>query len=214
MKEEKRKKGKKRILLYYLILAVCILVIAAVTVTVVLAVNSRNNGLRIDNSIEDPDDNPGGNKDPENPDDPGVDTSTRTQFIFPVATVDVLQDMDFWHNETIDTYYRHRGIDFAGDVGDKVFAAIDGTVASVFYNNRLYGNYVTIMHDNGIFTIYKFIDPNTNLVPGMQVNRGDVIGTIAAATGNERNEGSHLHFEVEKFGKPVDPATYLDIENK
>ena len=47
--------------------------------------------------------------------------------------------------------------------------------------------------------------------------QGDVIGTVSAAAdvmGKEYNEGSHLHFEVRKDDKSVDPATYLDLDEK
>lgn len=204
MKEEKKKPTKKRLLLYYLILAVCILVIAAVTVTVVLAVTGRKDDVRIDNSLVTPD--------PDDGDD--QDVSTRTEFIFPVKEVNLSQEMDFWHNATIDVYHRHGGVDFRGNVGDEVFAAVDGLVTEVVTNSRLNGGYVTIAHDGGLFTTYKFISPAENLKEGQSVNRGQVIGTIAQPSGEEKEEGAHLHFEVKEYDTLVNPTAYLKADEK
>ena len=52
---------------------------------------------------------------------------------------------------------------------------------------------------------------------GDTVEQGEVIGTVSAAAdamGNEFNEGAHLHFEVLENEKQIDPATYLDYEEK
>ena len=49
------------------------------------------------------------------------------------------------------------------------------------------------------------------------MEQGEVIGTVSAAAdamGNEFNEGAHLHFEVLENEKQIDPATYLDYEEK
>ena len=49
---------------------------------------------------------------------------------------------------------------------------------------------------------------------GDKVEKGEVIATVAEATGNEYKDGAHLHFEVRKDGKTVDPAEYLTMEEK
>lgn len=204
MKEEKKKPTKKRLLLYYLILAVCILIIAAVTVTVVLAVTGRQDNFVIDNTLDVPP--------AENGDD--KDVSTRTEFIFPVKDVNVSQEMDFWHNATLDVYHRHGGVDFKGEIGDEVFAAVDGLITEVVTTSRLSGGYITIAHDNGLFTTYKFIVPDENLKQGQSVSRGQVIGTISEACGEENADGAHLHFEVHEYDKLVNPTAYLKAEEK
>ena len=211
MKEQKRKPAKKRILLYYLILAVCILVIAAVTVTVVLAVTGRNDGIRIDNTLDDPNQ---GN--PSNPDDDGPekDTSSRTEFISPVKDVEVSQGKGPWQNKMNGIVRLHAGVDFAGEVGTEVYAAVDGRIKEISLKSKLDGNYIVIEHDNGIVTTYKFIDPVEKLKEGDTVSRGQVIGTISAETGDEHEEGPHLHFEVRENGKLIDPADKLNASEK
>lgn len=222
--KEKTKPTKKKILTYYLILAACLLVIAAVTVGVVFAVKN--------NSVTPPSINGGGNTDnpdnpdkpdnpdnPDNPDKPGnpdddKPTNSQYEFIVPVKDVNLTKAYVFGYDKTLDKYCHHEGMDFSCEAGSEVMAAVDGTVKSVATDDRLYGGVVTIEHANGIVTVYKFIDPNENLKEGTKVNRGDVIGKVAKATGSENADGDHLHFEVMKNNELTDPDEYLDIISK
>lgn len=221
---EENKKSKKKILTYYLILGVCILVIAAITVGVVFAVNNANRDLTLDNpdnSQTNNGDNNGGNG--NTPVNPGDNTGDKNDdkpvdstyvFIAPVDTVDVLNGYTFYHNKTLNCYHFHTGIDFAGEEGANVLSCLDGTVESITAGDLLDGNVITLAHENGIKTVYMFIDTKENLKVGDKVARGDVIGTIAKANGSEYKEGAHLHFEVLKGGEAVDPELYLDIDEK
>jgi len=67
---------------------------------------------------------------------------------------------------------------------------------------------------NGVKTVYKFIDPAETLKKGDKVNRGQVIGTVAAPTGIENKDGAHLHFEIYKDGKLAELEDYLDVNEK
>lgn len=213
---EENKKSKKKVLTYYLILAACILVIAAITVGIVFAVRGNRQPV-ID--VEDPGkvdkpDNPG-KDDPQPPvDDKPIDTSTKYEFIVPMASVDVLNDYTFYHNVTLNNWHFHTGLDFAGEEGTNVLACLDGTVESIVLDDILDGNVITLSHENGIKTVYKFIDIDENLKVGDSVSRGDVIGKISKPNGSEYKDGAHLHFEILKGGESVDPEEYLDIEAK
>lgn len=231
--KEKTKPTKKRILFYYLILAACLLVIAAVTVTIVFVVKNNASNLTIDGGLtDDPDDGNGEDDDPViNPDDQtgqnngedesggnenggndSSETSSATEFISPVAAVDLTQKQDLWYNATLKRYYLHNGVDFAADVGTEVLAVLDGTVTEIYTDDQLYGGIITIAHDNDIVTVYKFIDPVETLSVGDTVQRGEVIATVAAATGIEHEDGAHLHFEVYQSGTLQDPEDYLGTE--
>lgn len=217
MKQEKKKPGKKRLLLYYLVLAVCILIIAAVTVTVVLAVTGKKDDLvmdppSIDNSVN-TGNSGGGEQQPQEPDAPTVDNSSRTEFIFPVENVNVSQTMSFWEDVTLTRYLKHKGMDFAGSAGDKVMSVLDGRVVDIS-TSKTFGTTIRLSHDNGIFTVYKYIDAAEGLEVGQEVSRGQIIGAMAADAGNEREEGPHLHFEVYKGGELADPAEYIEINQK
>lgn len=221
MKEQEKKHNKKKILLTYLILAVCLLVIAAITVTIVFTVNRGSDNLTIDNPQQTPDDgnddgnSPAINPDDGNDDDDDAQTSTDATFVLPVKTATVTNSHAVFHYDlTLDCYYEHQGMDFEGAAGDEVYAVLDGTVETIVLNDVFYGSYITLSHDNGITTTYKFIDVNENLKVGDSVKRGSVIGTIASACGAEYKQGEHLHFELYKNGKLDDPTDYLDISEK
>ena len=95
-------------------------------------------------------------------------------------------------------------------------AAYAGTVESVT-EDILEGGKVVLSHGDGLYTVYASIDAAAGLRVGDSVTRGEVIGTVSAAAdamGNEYNEGAHLHFEVLEGEKQIDPATYLDYEEK
>ncbi|MGN0813883.1 MAG: peptidoglycan DD-metalloendopeptidase family protein [Candidatus Coproplasma sp.] len=232
MSEEK--KTKKKIWTYYLILGACILVIAAITVTVIFAVNNARNSITLDkgDNVTDTDNSggsgDGGAADSDNSGDgngettggngdsdgDSSDVSTTYEFIAPVSSVDLINGYTFYHNKTLDCYHFHTGLDLAGEAGTPVLACLDGTVESITTGDLLDGNVITLSHANGVKTSYYFVDVKETLKVGDSVSQGDVIGTIAEATGSEYKEGSHLHFEVYVNGELADPEEYLDVAAK
>ncbi|MDE7438907.1 MAG: M23 family metallopeptidase [Clostridia bacterium] len=210
------KKGKKKVLLYYLILAACLLIIAAVTVTVVLTVGRNTAPVSDGQQSEEPNKDPDDGKEPVDPDD-GKDKPTNTddgKYRLPMDKSNVTCGYEFAHDITLNRYLVHQGMDFDGKAGDKVYAALDGTVAKVVRDDLLNENYVTITHKDGMTSTYLYIDAKEGLKAGDTVKKGDVIGTIAVAGGMEMDQGEHLHFEMRTNGKTVDPDTYLDIVEK
>lgn len=207
--EKENKKSKKKVLLYYLVLAICLILIAAVTLTVVFTLRGKNK------LTADVDQNqPGTELDPPDEGDGDQTVNTATDFILPVENSTVSVAYEFYENRTVKQYRVHLGMDFAGEVGDSVFAVLDGKVLSIVPSHILDGGTVVLEHANGFTTTYKFIDCNENLKVGDEVSRGDLLGTIAEATGSEKYQGAHLHFELQQNGKSVDPAEHLDIAEK
>ena len=207
MNEQQPKPKNKKQLTYYLILGACILVIAAVALAVTLSLTLRKDDIQLDNDQTQNDDDDGG-------DDDATDTSGDNTFGMPVTAANALNEYGFYHNTTLDKYYLHAGIDFAGEVGDKVFAALDGTVESIVTDARLMGTTITLSHANGLKTTYTFVDALEGLETGDVFEKGDVIATVAEPMGQEYKDGAHLHFEVFLNGSVVDPGEYLDIDGK
>lgn len=215
MQQDAPAKAKKKSL-YYIIIAACALVLAAaITFTVVMVTQDSSVSLE---KPEDPDDGkvpetPDGDDDDDDDDD--EPTSGEMVFSLPVENGTVATTFSFWYNQTLNRYNLHQGIDFQAEAGTNVTAAYDGTVSSIT-DTLLEGGCVIIDHGNGLQTVYASIDA-AQLKVGDSVSKGDVIGTVSAAAdvmGNEYNEGSHLHFEVRENGKAVDPASYLDLDEK
>ncbi|MEC0227483.1 M23 family metallopeptidase [Paenibacillus alba] len=103
----------------------------------------------------------------------------------------------------------HTGFDLDGEMNDNVYATADGKVIEASFDND-HGNHLIIDHTRGIQTEYMHL--NKMLVKrGESVTKGQKIGLIGT-TG--RSTGSHLHYEVQKNGKPIDPAPYLITDRK
>lgn len=98
----------------------------------------------------------------------------------------------------------HSGIDISGSAGSEVLAADSGTVAVATYSSS-YGNYVTIYHSNGDYTLYAHMS-SLAVTAGQNVTQGDVIGYVGS-TGWAN--GPHLHFEIRVNGSTVDPLSYF-----
>ncbi|MFH0922176.1 MAG: peptidoglycan DD-metalloendopeptidase family protein [Fibrobacterota bacterium] len=98
----------------------------------------------------------------------------------------------------------HQGVDFAFHTGTPVLAAAAGTVA-VTGKEKGFGYVIRISHGYGYETMYAHLDQIV-ISMGRTVSKGQVIGTLGN-TG--RSIGPHLHYEVLKDGKQVDPETYF-----
>lgn len=111
----------------------------------------------------------------------------------------------------------HVGVDVVKYKGqtDYIIAHSDGEVVSVVKNynktdtkGNSYGNYVKIKHSNGYYTLYAHMKYGTVTVNvGSKVKKGQTIGYMGN-TGYSK--GAHLHFEVWKGSKRIDPTPYLD----
>ncbi len=218
MKEQEPKNTKnKKLLTYYLILGACILVIAAIAVAVTLSITLGGNDMTLDDGNDqtiDGDDDKDDEDDGDDDNDDVEDTTGDMTFLMPVEEVNAINSYGFYHNTTLDKYYLHTGIDFGGEAGSDVFAALDGTVESITTDPLLMGTTITLSHENGLKTVYTFVEAAEGLKAGDKVEKGDVIATVAEAMGQEYKDGAHLHFEVFLNGEAVDPEEYLDIDGK
>jgi murein DD-endopeptidase MepM/ murein hydrolase activator NlpD len=98
----------------------------------------------------------------------------------------------------------HQGIDFAGKAGSDVVAVAGGVVTWAGERNG-YGAMVEISHGGGYATRYAHNKENL-------VKAGDIVskGQVVALMGSSgRSTGPHVHYEVFKNGRPVDPASYV-----
>ncbi len=100
----------------------------------------------------------------------------------------------------------HSGIDFKGRTGDKVKATGNSTVKKSGYNKGL-GNYITLSHGDGYETTFAHLSKRL-VKRGEKVTRGQVIGLVGN-TG--RSTGSHLHYEIRRWGKAINPTKYLQV---
>lgn len=112
------------------------------------------------------------------------------------------------YDETMGDWRTHEGVDLAAEMGTKVLAASDGSVASVLQDD-LMGTTVTLDHGNGLVSVYANLSPSPLAEAGDTVKAGDVLGTVGNTAIAESAQVPHLHFAMWKNDLPVDPADYL-----
>ena len=98
----------------------------------------------------------------------------------------------------------NKGVDIAGELGQPVFAASDGSVVYAGSGLRGYGELIIIKHSDTYVSAYGH---NRRLLvrEGQQVKAGQTIAEMGS-TGTDRVK---LHFEIRRQGKPVDPLQFL-----
>lgn len=106
-------------------------------------------------------------------------------------------------------YYQSTGVNIARADGQSfdVLAALSGTVTEV-KEDPLLGNVVTIEHDNDIATYYASLE-EVSVNPGQKIAQGEKIGTAGKNLFNEE-AGIHVHFEISKAGKEVNPEQFFN----
>ena len=98
----------------------------------------------------------------------------------------------------------HEGMDFTAKSGTPIFATGDGVIQKADNSLSGYGNHIEIRHGYGYKTLYAHLS-KYKARPGQRVKRGDIIGYVGS-TG--RSEAPHLHYEVHKNGKVVNPLNF------
>lgn len=102
----------------------------------------------------------------------------------------------------------HWGLDFTGNTGTEIFSTGAGIVEKVKHSGWGYGREIVINHGFGLKSRYAHLR-EFKVKEGDTVKRGDLIGLM----GNSgKSTGTHLHYEVEKDGKKVDPINYLHAD--
>lgn len=99
----------------------------------------------------------------------------------------------------------HYGMDFVAPKGAPVYATGDGKVIKVLTKRVGHGKHVIVDHGYGYETLYGHLN-GFNVRVGQKVKRGQVLGFVGT-TGT--STAPHLHYEVHKDGKKVDPKYYF-----
>ncbi len=127
--------------------------------------------------------------------------------VMPVSNKDLKRTASGW-GFRIDPVYKirrfHYGMDFSAPIGTEIYSTGDGVVKAVKTSRTGYGRWVVIDHGFGYETLYGHMS-KFNVKVGEKVKRGSVIGYVGNAG---KSTGPHLHYEVHRNGKPVNPQFY------
>jgi murein DD-endopeptidase MepM/ murein hydrolase activator NlpD len=106
--------------------------------------------------------------------------------------------------------YHHDGIDIASPVNTEVFATGNGRVSLASQSDTKggFGNYIEIDHGNGLVSRYAHLE-GVKVYAGQKITKGQTIGTIGSTGGSA---APHLHYEILKKGKNINPMFYM-VEN-
>lgn len=143
-----------------------------------------------------------------------LDSIINIPVFMPILTIDFdkITDNYGWRKHPI--YKRwlfHEGIDIKTKYKTNVLATSDGVVIMVIKSKKGYGNRIVIDHKNGYKTLYAHLQ-GFNIKLGDKVKRGDIIGYVGS-TG--LSTGTHLHYEIIKNNRTVNPIEYLyDVAKK
>lgn len=114
-------------------------------------------------------------------------------------------------NPVLHRWMPHQGFDFMGKPGTPIYATADGKVILAQMTTGGFGNLIMIDHGNGYKTRYAHLQRGNAFAVKKcdMVKRGQLIGYMGT-TG--RSAGPHLHYEVIKNGKRVNPIGYFQVE--
>jgi murein DD-endopeptidase MepM/ murein hydrolase activator NlpD len=128
--------------------------------------------------------------------------------IQPMSNKD-LRRLSSFFGYRMDPFYKvmkhHEGVDFSAPVGTDIYATGDGVVVDINLSKRGYGNNVKIDHGFGYHTFYAHCS-KILVKRGQQIKRGQIIAKVGN-TG--KSTAPHLHYEVHKNNRPIDPINYF-----
>ena len=112
------------------------------------------------------------------------------------------------YSATLNQWMTHSGIDIAAAKGSEVYAVWGGIVDAVYMDDAL-GVSVVIAHSDGLRTTYANLAENPPVKEGSKINANGAVGVVGNTAMAECADPSHLHFEIHKDGKAVDPLDYV-----
>lgn len=140
-------------------------------------------------------------------------TEKAEEYSLPMGTA-ILKDYSngtMVKSKTMNDWRTHNGVDFTGETGDEIRAVGHGTIENIFADAS-WGTVVILKLDNGTETRYCGVD-NLNVEKGETVERDFVIGTLGVIP-VESADVAHLHFEMLRDGKYIDPIEALSMQRE
>lgn len=117
------------------------------------------------------------------------------------------------YSKTLDEWRTHSGIDIEAPRGEAVKAVADGYVKEI-KEDPCYGITIVIDHENGYKSVYSNLASASMVSANQKVKAGDAISSVGNTAIFECADPPHLHFEIYKDDKLIDPKTVLPFNNE
>lgn len=134
--------------------------------------------------------------------------STNLSLTYPLDSNNIIREYSekTAYYKTLNVWKPHLGVDFAGELGDNVYAMTGGAVTKI-YEDKLYGKTVEVSIDNAVI-IYSGMGL-LNVSEGESVDAASKIGVMGTVP-CEANDVNHIHIAVKIDGKYADPISFLN----
>ena len=196
--------------IYPITVSLCtVLVLSIITVSAYTSINnSQSEVSRPDSDQTVNVDKPVINEDPIKP------TGSPTAIIFdlPFNNASISKeytDSSLLYDATTKLWCTHQGLDFACAEGQEILAVYDGTISKI-ENSMMNGTVVYLKVSNELTVVYKGLSSDLKIKEGDSIKKGQVIGKITSFL-TEKADGIHLHLELLKQNKLVDPTEYFSF---
>lgn len=112
------------------------------------------------------------------------------------------------YSKTLEEWITHTGVDIEAKRGTPVAASEEGVVESIL-ETAARGIEITIIHKDDYKTVYSNLSSKEMVKVGQKVEKGRIISGVGNTASFEYYEPEHLHFEVYKNNKPINPLDVL-----
>ena len=133
----------------------------------------------------------------------------RIFFVWPLNSKSISSGYGYRNHPMTKKWHFHKGVDIRSNKGTPVFAAQSGKVI-IKRKSKTYGNLIAIAHSKGFVTLYAH---NSKIL----VNKGDKVSKnqrIALVGSTGLATGPHLHFEIRRYNKNIDPFQFMQNQKK
>lgn len=111
------------------------------------------------------------------------------------------------YSATLEQWELHKAIDIKTKEGTPVKSVMAGEISQI--TNDKNGITIKVKHSDDLVTVYSNLSSDKMVKVGEKVNIGDVISNVGNSSIIENADGPHLHFEVLKGGKNIDPLSII-----
>lgn len=118
-------------------------------------------------------------------------------------------DTELSYSKTMEDWRLHKGVDISAPIGTTVIASAKGEVSEC-YTDTACGVTIVINHGNGLSTRYSNLASAQMVNIGQTIESGEAIGVVGDTAEFEIADEAHLHFEVIKDGRSVNPEEYFN----